>query len=558
MGCGIALVTSGLSLTADAAANAPSPHAASLPLIMCELLPLHQQFMALVTTHRQYHWPGLVESLLLLEVMAFQRVSLSLAVQHKAAKAAGVGAGGSGGQRAAAGAWGGAFGADGEDQALPAGSNEDSPTSRAWRQLAASPALWAAAWAQLAAFCQGMYTWQYGKPKKTRPSESSSSSMTNRNSSSSSSKSGSRSSNVAGSSDLAGIVASLQLCPDHEQVAALFDPREFSARVEALGIPAKGRPFLETALAHAVGFGFSAPTAFVDTVLTCHGMSILCEGVSLQQGARGSKGPGSRGGENSGGTGRGDRGSSSSGRGEGSSSSGRGEGSSSSGRGEGSSSSGRGEWGSSSSSTGGRGEGGSGSSSGGRGEGGSGSSSSGGSSGGGDSSNANTRAAESSSRTLTGSTSSGEDSSCSSDRLWSESIGGLAPAAGLQLMLEAAALLWVADRHKQSSAAVTLLCTMAKHCSFGPRKCFLSARGGCLLDMLTAAARSYPRSDMDVADLINIFVDGSEEGEWVYLGVESVICQSLALIVVLPVLAQMALSYRHLAADNLRCVHALH
>ena len=305
--CG--LMGYGLSLAAGAAATAPRPHVEGLPLILCELAHLNQQFMVL-TTHRQPHWPALTNMLLLWQEAALRLANEVIEGQQKTAHAACVGVGG--GRRAAAGAAGGMFGTEVEQQqqgqGLPSASCEDVQASRAaLTQLAASPALWAAAWAQLAAFCHGMYTWQCGKLKKAQPS---SNSRTNGNSSSSSSMSSSKSSSIAGSSDLAGMFASLQLFPDHEQVAAVFDPGEISARIEALSIPAKGRPFSETALASALRRGFLVPTAFLDSVLTSQGRSDLCEGLNLQQGARESEGLGSRGWEKTG------HGGSSSGRGE--------------------------------------------------------------------------------------------------------------------------------------------------------------------------------------------------------------------------------------------------
>ena len=413
-------------LTADAAATASSPHAAGLPFILCELAASNQQFLALLTTQRQPHWPaayqknvpGFMNVLLLLQEVAF-RLSVTLIdrQQEKAQAAAAAAAGGAGGM----------FGSDGQEQqqqgqALP---GEGLSTSGAVMQLAASPALWAAAWAQLAAFCQGMYTWQGG-------------------------------SNTAGSSGIAGIFASPS--PDHEQVAAVFSPREISARIEVLAIPAKGRPFSETALASTIRRGFAAPAAFLDILITFHGRSVLCEGPKPEEGA--SEGEGR---ENSGARG---------------------------------SSSGRDD----SSSRGNNGRGGGGSS---------------GVTGGGGSSSANAGAGEDISRTSTGS-SCGEASSGSSSRTWSGSRGGVAPAAALQLILEAAALLGVAERHRESSAAVILLCTMAKNCSLGPRKCLLSTRGGLVLDVVTAAARYHPESFIDIArNFINIFLGGAEEGGWV-------------------------------------------
>ena len=413
----------------------------------------------------------------------------------QAAEAACVGAG----WGAAAGGGVVAVGTDSEQQqqqgqALPAVSKEGLLTSRAVTQLAASPALWAAAWGQLAAFCQGMYTWQGERPAKAQPSSSSRSKS-------------SKSSSLAGNSDLAGMFAMLQIFPDHEQVAAAFAPGEISARIEALDIPAKGRPFSKTALAKAVGHGFVAPAAFLDTVLAFHDRSVLCEGLNLQQGASESEVTGSRAGGNcssgggssrgrndSGGMGKSSGGGSSSGRND---SGGMGNGSG------GGSSSGRND-------SGGMGNSSGGGSSSGRGN------SAGGSSwndrGGGGSSNAIRGAGEIISRTSTGS-SSGEGISCSSGRAWSSSRGGVAPAAALQLMLEAAVLLGVVDRLQETTAAVMILFTTAKNCSIEPRKCLLSTRGDLVLDVLSAAARYEPESFVDPARyLLHIFLDGAGEG----------------------------------------------
>ena len=472
-----------VSSLADLAATAPSPHAAGLPLTLCELAPLNQQFLALLTADRQPHWPavhkrnipGVIKVLLL-----WQEVALRLAValiegQKETAQAAAAGTGG--GRRAVARVGGGAVGTDVEEQqqgqGLPAVSNEDVPTSRALTQLAASPALWAAAWAQLAAFCHGMYTWQGGKPAQAQPSSSSSSN--NVKSSSSRSKS-SRGSRVAGSSDLAGMFASLQLSPDHEQVAAVFESGEMSARIEALSIPAKGKPSSETALATILRHGFEAPLTFIDSVLGFHDRSVLYEG-HFQQGASRSEGTGSRAGGNCS-----SGGGSGSGRGDTS-----GEGNSSGGG----SSSGRGNT---------MGEGNN-----------SGSNSSSGCGGNG-SSNKSTEPVKLISTSCTGS-SSGE--ACSSGRIWSSSRGGVAPAAALQLVLQAAALVGVVDRPWQSTAAVKLLCTMAKHCSLEAKKRLVSTRGGLVLDVLTAAARCDPGSFAhNAAGLICMILDGAGEGGW--------------------------------------------
>ena len=417
---------------ADAAAAAPVPYAAGLPMILCELAPLNQQFLALLTARKLSDWPAAYQrsvlgtisvpntiGILLMWQGAALRLAAKLIEEHE--------------ERAQAA--GGAGGTDRTDreqqqqgQGLPAMSNEDLLTSSAVTQLAASPALWAAAWAQLAAFCQGMYTWQGGKLKKALPSSSS----TRGNSSSSSS------SIKAGSSDFARMFAALQLSPDHEQVAAVFQPGEISARIELLSLPAKGRPFSETALASVLRRGFTASVSFLDSALTFHGPSVLCEGRSSQEGGSGSKGNGS--GSSSGGGG-----------------------------------------------------GGAGRSS---------------------SSSAHTGAGEGISSTSTGS-GSGEVSSCSSGRIWSSSRGGVAPAAALQLVLEAAVLLGVVGRPRESSAAVMLVCTVAKNCSIGPRKCLLATRGALVLDVLTAPARAYPDSFISVAqNLVYIFLSGAGEGAW--------------------------------------------
>ena len=433
-----------VSSTADAAGTAPSPHAVGLPLILCELAPLNQQFLALLTAHKQSDWPaayqrrvpGIINILLMWQRAAFRLAATLIEGHQERAEAA-----------AAGGGVGGTFGTGGEQQqshALSAVSGEGILTSRAVRQLAASPALWAAAWAQLAAFCQGMYTWQGGKLAKTQHSSSSS---TNGNSCSSSSKStSSRSSSIAGNPDFAGMFASLQLSPDHEQVAAVFDAGEISARIEALDIPAKGRPFSETALPRTSRGGFVDPAAFLHSMLTFHDRSVLCEGLSPQEGTSGIRGHGTSSGENSGGS------SSSRGRSDSSGSS-----SSSGGKENGSSS------------TGGDGDG----------------------------------------------SRSGEGSSCSSGRIWSSSRGGVAPAAALQLVLEAAVLLGVVDRPRESTAAAALLCTIAKNCTSGPRKCLLATRGGLVLNVLTAAARYNPECFVSVArNIIHIFLDGAGEGAW--------------------------------------------
>ena len=60
-----------------------------------------------------------------------------------------------------------------------------------------------------------------------------------------------------------------------------------------------------------------------------------------------------------------------------------------------------------------------------------------------------------------------------------------------------------------------LLSKMAKNCSIGPRKCFLSTRGGLVLDVVTAAARSHPESlSNTVRTLVYTFVNGAGEGGW--------------------------------------------
>ena len=617
-------------------------HAAGLPLVLCDFAALSQQYLALLTAHRQPDWPAVLKKnvtitvqVLLLRQDAASRFAVKLlqGQQETAHAAAAAGLGGCGGAAAAAGG-GRAPGTNVEEeqqqqrQALPAVSNEPLSTSRAVRQLVTSPALWSAAWAQLAAFCQGMYTWQGDKLAK---SSSSSSSSTTGKSSSSRSKS-SRSSSVAGKFDLAALSALLQLFPDHEQVAAVFDPGEVSARIQALELPAKGRPASKTAFAAAYRDGFVAPAIFVSCVLTLHGKPVLCEGLDFQQGLSRSGDTGSRFGGNcygdGGSSGRDDSrdegnrsdGGSSSGRGGSSGSSGGGnssgrddnrdETSSSSGRddsrvegnssGGGSSSSGRGgssvggncygggrssgkddsrgegnsgggdkgdgrddnmgetsssyggsssgrdgssvggncyggggssgrdnsrgggnsSGGGSSSSgcycgTGGSSSGTSGSGRGGN-SGGEGNSSSGGdrsgSAGGGGSSKAVTGCGEVICRTPTGSSS---KDVCSIDRFWSSSIGGVAPAAALQLMLEAAALIGIADRGPQFSAAVAVVCDMAKYCSLEPRKRLLSTRGRLVLDVLTAAARYDPGPVLGIAQsLITIFLGGAERGVW--------------------------------------------
>ena len=475
------------------AATAPSPHAVSLPLILCQLAPLNQQFLALLTTHSgQAHWPTVHQRnvpRLIKMLLLWQRAALRLAVtviegqqETAQAAAAAAGAGVGGGQGAAAGGGASAFCTEVEQQqqgqGLPAMSSEGLLTSRAVAQLAASPALWAAAWAQLAAFCQGMYTWQGGKLKKAQPSSSSRSKS-------------SKSSSIVGSSYLAGMCTSHQIFPDHEQVAAVFDPREISARIELLSLPAKGRPFSETALATVLRRGFTASVSFLDSALIFHGPSVLCEGLSTQEGGSGSERQCSRaggicdiGGSSS--SGRGDSGSEGNSSGGGSSS-GRGYSSGRENSGDGGSSSGRGN---SSGGGGGNSDGG----------------------GGGGSSNAIARAGKIISKTSTGA-SSEEASSCSNGRIWSSSRGGVAAAAALQLILEAAALLGVADRAQVSTTAVLLLCTMAKNCSLGPRKCLLSTRGGLVLDVLAAAARYDPGSFVPTAqNLMNIFLDGAGKG----------------------------------------------
>ena len=437
-----------LNLAADAATSGPSPHAAGVPLILCELAPLNQQFLAVLTAPRQPQWPAhfkrnvpsVIKVLLLWQEAASNLAVQLIDGQQEAAQAAAAARVGGNGPGAAAGGGAGAFGTDGEQQGqgLSAVPSKGLLTSRVVMQLAASPALWAAAWAQLAAFCQGMYTWQGGKLKKSQPSSSSSSSGGRSKSS--------KSSTIAGSSERTGMFASLQLSPDHEQVAAVFDHGEISARIEALEIPAKGRPLSEVALAKALRYGFVAPAAFLDSVLTVHGGSVL-EGLNLQQVVSGSEGTGSRAGVNR-----------------------DGGGGSSTGRGD---SSGEGN----SSSRGG-------------------------------SSNSTTGAREIISRTSACS-SSGEASSRSGGCLWSR--GGVAPAATLQLVLEAAALLGVADGPQESSNAVMLLFRLANTCSIGPRKCLLSTRGGLLLDMFTAAARYDPGSN--IAQHVHIFL-GAERGAW--------------------------------------------
>ena len=463
------------STAADAAATPSSPLAAGLRLILCELAPLNQQFLAVLTTHRHPHWPAHYKrnvSVAINMLLLWQEAALRIAVkviegQQKTAQEAAAGDGGGGGGR------GGAAGGDG-----------DTFGAADMEQLAASPALLAAAWAQLAAFCQGMYTWQYGKLAKAQ--HSSSSKCTS-----------SRSSSVAGSSDLAGMFASLQLFPDHEQVAAVFDPGEISARIEALRIPAKGRPSSEAALGSTVRSGFLCPAAFLIGVLrTSYGWSIFCEGLSPQQRASGIKGCGSRpvGSCSSGGG-------SSSGRGDSRGVGNRAGGGSSSGRGD---SSGEGNRAGKSSNSG-RGD----SSGGGN----SGSNSNGGSGSGG-SSNTIAGAGKSISMSSTWS-SSGEGSSCSSGRIWSSSRGGVAPAAALQLLLEAAALLGVADMPEESSHAVAVLSAVATRCSLGPLKCLLSTRGGLLLDALAAATRYDPASISGTAAcVIRMFLDGAGEGGW--------------------------------------------
>ena len=472
------------SLAPDAAATVPTPHAAGLPLILCGLAPLNQQFLAVLTTDRPpAHWPavykrnipGYITALLLWQEVAFRIAETLIDGQREAAQAA-AGIVGGYGQGAAAGGDGGRVGARDMEQlqqhgqGLPAVSSEGI-ISRAVTQLAASPALWASAWAQLGAFCQGMYTWQGGKLAEAQPSSSS----TDGNSSCSSSSKSSRSSTIAGSSGLAGMFASLQLSPDHEQVTALFHPREISARIEALNLPAKGRPFSETALASNVRRGFVAPAAFLCSVVAFHGQSFLCGGPSFQQGASGDMGPGSCGREYSGRGGNSGGGGNSSGAGRNSASGP-----------------------------------------------------------GGGSSDGKTGAGESISMEFSGN-SCGRTSSCSSGHSWSSSIGGVAPAAAPQVLLEAAALVGVADMRQESTAAVLLLCSMANWCSIGSRKCLLSTRGGLVLDVLTAAARFHPESFSDTANLMYIFVAGAAEGGWGWGGTSNLrkppsnVCASSAL-----------------------------
>ena len=309
-----------------------------------------------------------------------------------------------------------------QGQGFPDMSREGLSMSKAVRQLAASPALWAAAWAQLAAFCQAMYTRQYGKLAKAKPSSSSSTTTTNRNSSSRSSsrsKSSRSGSSIAGSSDLAGMFASLQLSSPHEQVAAVFDPEEISARIEDLEFPGKSRHPSEAAVASSIGNGIRPPGGFllkVFRISMLHDWPVFCEGLGPQQGSSGDYGSRPRESYASGGGSSSGSGNSSSG---GSSSSGGGSSNDAgNSRGGGCSSSGGNIIGSSDS----------------RGQGNSGSNSNGGSS------TAITGALEVTSRAFTG----------------SSSRGSVAPAAALQLVLEAAVLLGVADRPQESSAAVTL------------------------------------------------------------------------------------------------------
>ena len=455
---------------AGGAGTASSPHAADLPLILCKLAPLNQQFLALLTRHRQPQWPAvyqrhvpsIVQVLLVWQESVLRLAGTLIDGQRETAQPQASGAGGGGGRGAAAEGGGGASGKDREQQqqgqALPAVSNEGLLMPIAVRLLAGSPALWAAAWAQLAAFCQGMYTWQGGKLAEAQPSSSSSSKGSSSSGSSSSKSTGGRSSTIAGSSDFAGMFASLQLFPDHEQVAAVFDPGEISARLEELSIPAKGRPLSGADLSRTVYGGFVAPSAFLDSVLIFQGW---CGGASV---------------------------------GHGTSSRDNSSGRSSSGRSDSSGSSGGG--------------------------------SSEGKDRGGSRSNANTRAAESISRTSTGS-SSGECSSCSGGSIWGR--GGVGPAAALQLVLEAAALLGVAGGRREATVAVRFLCTIAKNCSIGPRKCLLSTRGGLVLDVLTAVARSNPGFIDIVRNLINILLDDAREGALSWDGTSNLLqpCRNL-------------------------------